>query len=207
MNWRGVDLVSWDLDGTLYDSDAFWSAFRRRVRSGLSFGSFWRTVRELWLLRQYRRWIAKKRRNGGTLGPMPSKFRGEAAERVLDSWISGSIADAGAAVGLVDLMKALSERGIRQIVVTDLRCLGKREALSLPQCIERVFEGESLGFIKPNRELFSLVLEEVGVKAGGVVHIGDRSDTDLPAARHHGVKCLLKGVDFTDFPTLLATLD
>ena len=207
MDWSDAELVSWDLDGTLYDSDTFWIVFRRRVAKRLRFGSFWRTLRELWLLRQYRRWIAKERSKGGSLGPIPSKFRGEVAEGVLDSWISECIAEAGAAMGLTDIMMALSARGIRQIIVTDLRCMGKLDALKLPQCIEDVFEGESLGFIKPNREVFSLVLQRVGVPPGGVVHIGDRMDTDLPAARHHGISCLVKGIDFPDFPTLFATLD
>ena len=206
MDWTGVELVSWDLDGTLYDNDAFWTAFHCRVRSRLRFGQFWRTIQELWLLHRFRRWVAYERRRGGCLGPKPAALNSDSADVILDSWITGCIADAGRSDGVVDVMNALSSRGIRQVIVTDLRCMGKLEALELPQCIEQVYEGETLGFIKPHHELFSIVLADSRIRSEAVVHIGDRADTDAPAAQHHGIKCLLKGVDFTDFPSLFATL-
>ena len=206
MDWRGVVLVSWDLDGTLYDSESFWRAFRRRVWQQLRPGRFWRTLSELWLLRSYRRWVAECRSRGGAIPELPERYRGKRAEGVFERWISGTIREAGAAPGVQELMTELAGRGIEQIVVTDLRCLGKLDALDLPQCIDAVFEGESLGFIKPHPKLFTTVMEARKLNSAAILHIGDREDTDRPAAEVHGIRCLIRGSDFTDYPSLEATL-
>jgi FMN phosphatase YigB (HAD superfamily) len=204
MDWRDVEVVSWDLDGTLYDSDAFWRAFKAKAWAGLRPGCFFRTLSELWVLRRYRHWIKISRARGGEIRSRP--LDGARSDRIIDRWLSETLREIGPGEGVQSLMEALAQRGIRQVVVTDLRCGGKLQALRLPQCIERVFEGERLGWIKPHPQLFSVVLEELSVTPDSVLHIGDRRDTDLIAAQQHGVRCLILGDDFDDFPSLIATL-
>jgi FMN phosphatase YigB (HAD superfamily) len=206
MDWSGIALVSWDLDGTLYDSESFWRAFRRRVWAQLRPGRFWRTLSELWLLRSYRRWVAACRSEGGAIEEIPARYCGEEAEEILDRWISAPVREAGASPGVRELMSELARRGIAQVVVTDLRCFGKLHALGLPSCIDEVFEGESLGWIKPHAALFSAVLKTRGLPSNAVLHIGDRVDTDRPAAEAHGIQCLIRGHDFSDYAGLKATL-
>jgi FMN phosphatase YigB (HAD superfamily) len=206
MDWTQVDCVSWDLDGTLYDSDAFWRAFRAHARRGLRPGRFIRTLRELWLLRRYRRWIEATRRGGGEILDRPSVLMGKRADRIIDEWLSSAIRQAGPSAGAREMMQALAQRGIRQVVVTDLRCLGKLRALDLPQCIETVFEGEKLGWIKPHPGLFASVLASLKLSPERLLHIGDRTETDLPAATHHGAQCLIRGSDFVHYGELIATL-
>ena len=103
-------------------------------------------------------------------------------------------------------MQLFAARGIRQVVCTDLRCLGKVEALCLPLGFEAIIEGEKLGVIKPNHRLLQSVLNQTGANPTTVVHIGDREDTDRPAAQAAGVRCIVLGTEFEDFPSLIPTL-
>jgi FMN phosphatase YigB (HAD superfamily) len=206
MDWNQVELVSWDLDGTLYDRAAFWRAFRARAMVGLRPGRFFQTIRELWLLRRYRRWIESTRSQGGEIIVRPTPLVGERADQIIDDWLSGAIREAGSSAGVREMMQALAVRGIRQVLVTDLRCLGKLHALDLPQCIETIFEGEKLGWIKPHPRLFGSVLASLEVTPDKLLHIGDRAETDGAAATHHGVQCLIRGRDFMDYRELIATL-
>ena len=206
MDWSNVEVVSWDLDGTLYETAPLWGAFRTLVWKPLRPGSFIRTLRELLLLRRYRRWIASARLRGGVLGEVPDALQGPEADAVIDRWLSGAIRRSGAAVGVSEFIQFLAARGIRQVVCTDLRCLGKVDALALPQGFEAIIEGERLGVIKPHHQLLQSVLEQTGVRSSAVVHIGDREDTDRPAAEAVGVKCLILGTDFEDYRCLMRTL-
>ena len=146
------------------------------------------------------------RLGGGVLGDVPAKLEGPDADEIIDRWLSGAIRASGAASGVIEIMQLFAVRGIRQVVCTDLRCLGKVDALDLPQGFEAIIEGEKLGFIKPNHRILQSVLNQTGAKPTAVVHIGDREDTDRPAAEAAGVRCIVLGSEFEDFPSLIRTL-
>lgn len=63
----------------------------------------------------------------------------------------------------------------------------KLAKVGLTDRIGPLFTAESLGVAKPNPQSFRRVCEELGLAAGSVLHVGDRYDVDVLAARAAGL--------------------
>ena len=61
--------------------------------------------------------------------------------------------------------------------------------------LDRFFEHRVLssrfGFKKPDRRLFDIALDKIGVKAADAVYVGDNPYRDLPGAKNAGMDCVL----------------
>ena len=184
----GVEVVSWDVDGTLYELPAMVRALRRAAL-GQALRRPLRVAREQRWLARLRRAMEVVRRGGGDLarlGPLP-RARAELAT-LEERWYGAAIAAAGPRPGVVDALEALRARGVRQVVVTDHPAAYKLEALGLGGWFERVYVGEELGHLKPSPRLMQAALAELGVEPQALLHIGDRADSDGPAARGAGCR-------------------
>ena len=99
MDWSNVEVVSWDLDGTLYETAPFWGAFRTLV---------WKSPTRIVhthtpgtaVVTSIPAMDCKTRLRGGVLGEVPDALQGPEADAVIDRWLSGAIRRSGAAVGV-----------------------------------------------------------------------------------------------------------
>jgi FMN phosphatase YigB (HAD superfamily) len=201
IDWDSVEIVSWDLDGTLYALPPMVQAFKRNILRDLSIGSFWATTRAVFSLWRRLSLMRRVRKRGGIEGlPTPAKHSSVKAQMI--RWHSEAVATVGPQPGVVELLNAINETGRRQIVVTDYEANEKLDALALPVNFEQVFEGEVLGAIKPSPVIFEVILQRLKLAPHALLHIGDRDESDGIAARSAGCQVAILAKDFSDFPEL-----
>lgn len=187
---EGVEVVSWDVDGTLYELPPMIAGLRRAaLRQALRHPL--RVAREQRWLARLRASMEAVRRAGGdlaALGPLP-RPRAELAA-LEDRWYGEAIRRAGPRAGVRDALDALAAGGVRLVVVSDHPADAKLAALGLEGRFERVYVGEDLGALKPSPRLFEAVVADLGVAAGALLHLGDR-EGDVRAAEGAGCRAHL----------------
>lgn len=210
-DWSTVDVLSWDLDGTLYDLGLMKRRLFRRVGGELlrgRWGALWRDGR---LLRRHQAVMRDVRLAGGDLTGVARPWSDEALQRAIRAWYVPAIQEAGPAPGVLAAIAAASARGLRQVLVSDYREGGKLEALGIDPRpgagpFDACFAGEVVGALKPSARLFEEVTATLGVVPARLTHIGDRDDTDAVAAVAAGCRALVVGRDFDDFHALARSL-
>ena len=201
LDWDSVQVVSWDLDGTLYELKPMVRAFRRHILLDLMKGKLWGTATGVFGLWRRLTTMRDVRERGGIDG-LPTPSDETQVKLRMARWHSQAVGDVGAQPGLVDLLRAIEVTGRRQIVITDYEAEGKLDALALPITFEHVFEGEVLGAIKPSPRLFETILKTLDLPAHALLHIGDRDESDGVAARGAGCQVLILGKDFASYEAL-----
>jgi putative hydrolase of the HAD superfamily len=200
-----VEVVSWDVDGTLYDMGRVvrrlaWLAAGRGLVSPM------RTWRELRALSRLRAAMRRVRERGGAIGPGDVPPGRAALAALEERWYGAAIGRAGPRPGLLETVQAIAARGVRQVVASDYEAGFKLRALGLADHFERAFSGEALGHLKPAPALFHVMCRELDVDPARVLHVGDRADTDAPAATAAGCQVAIVGHDFTSPIDLLALI-
>ena len=102
--------------------------------------------------------------------------------------------------GVAELLDRLRPRTL--IAVSDFDPEARLEALGLRGAFERVYAAERYGALKPDPRVFLAALADLGIPAAALLHIGNRADTDGPAARAAGCRALILGQDFASFGEL-----
>jgi FMN phosphatase YigB (HAD superfamily) len=193
MDFRDIEIVSWDVDGTLYElprmvRSLWWLGLGGLVRRPI------RTVRELRRLGRFRRAMNRVRAAGGALGNRLPADRDELVA-IEERWYGRAIARVGLRPGVAELLDRFAGEGVRQVVISDYRADYKLAALALTDRFDRVYAGEQLGYLKPAPELFLRVAADLEVAPGSILHIGDRRDRDGVAAKAAGCRVLIAGED------------
>ncbi len=195
-----LDLVSWDVDGTLYSLLQLRIAISAAVLRGLGSGRFAGDMRELGELRRWNAKMDAVRRGGGNLTAAyangdSARIRAE-RERVRgleQRWYGDAIAKVGLRREVTPLYETLRARGLRQVVLSDYDSAYKLEALGLSGAFDAVFSGEGVGWLKPSEELYRHVARALNVAPERWLHIGDRVDRDERPARAIGCQTLILG--------------
>lgn len=207
LNLDGVELVSWDVDGTLYDMPRVKRAVIRAALLGLFSVRVVRNVREMRMLGRFRKAMARVRSSGGVLGADGIPANRDAILAAEERWYGPAIGKVGLQPGVLELIEHFQTAGLRQIVVSDYRSEYKLARLGLQGRFEHAYAGETLGHLKPSAELFRRVVAEQGVAPERVLHIGDREDTDGVAAREVGCRVAILGAEFPSPRHLLRTVE
>jgi HAD superfamily hydrolase (TIGR01549 family) len=184
-----IEVVSWDVDGTLYELPAMRGQIRR-----LALRRLWnpfRLARELGDLARLRRAMEEVRRQGGDLSALKLSQPREPLEALEQRWYGEAIRRAGPRAGVPEALAALRGRGLRLIVTSDYGSEFKLKALGLADAFERLYAGEALGHLKPSPRLFEHVISDLGIEPGALLHIGDRPDTDGAGAEAVGCRSLI----------------
>ena len=185
---RSLEVVSFDVDGTLYDLRAMkravtWAAVQRAYRPS--------TLRELSALGRFHREIELLRSQGASF--TPGRIHAD-RERLLElerRWYAPAIARVGVHELVAPVLQAARAQGLRCVVVSDFVAQHKLVALGLERAFSALFAGEELGHIKPSPGLFTAVASKLGVPPERILHIGDRPECDGLAARAAGCQVRL----------------
>ena len=176
--WAQVRVVSWDVDGTLYDMEVFRRRLLWQFLRGLLALRWRSTLRALTTLRTYLRVMQAAR-----VGPLePTLWNSPAYLELVSAWFVPCVAAAGLRPGLLAVLDAVAASGRQQIVLSDLPSTKKLEVLGLSGRFSSIFAGQEIGQLKPSPELFRHVLDATGVEPHELLHVGDRADTDGGAA-------------------------
>lgn len=200
-----VKVVSWDIDGTMYDLHALMSAFKwdlfRRMLS-LGWVAAWR---DFFRLLRFKRFMDRVRAAGNdyAVGPVPGRdgialTQAEMYARILPQL--------GVEPGIRELMTWFAARETTQVVFSDYRPSTKLSALGLDTFFDRVYAGEDLGHLKPAPAAFRAILDDLCLEPSELLHIGDRTDTDGAASDEVGYQVAIIGDEFVSATDLLQKL-
>ena len=200
IDWDTVDLVVFDVDGTLYD--------QRRLRIamlGTLAMAALRTgdARTLRTIRAYRR--VREELGSSSTGPFRDREYGLTAERagvsprfvmqVVDEWmhrrplplLAGAAVPGGAAV-----FAALAARGTAIGILSDYPAAAKLDAMGLHADHVVCATDPDIDRLKPDPAGMGRLLDRAGISPRRAVMIGDRIDRDVEVARRSGMRALLR---------------
>ncbi|MGB0640753.1 MAG: HAD family hydrolase [Myxococcota bacterium] len=200
-----VQVVSWDIDGTLYDLHILMSHFKKDLlRRMFSFGwiAAWR---DFFRLLRFKRFMDKIRANAGNYD-VPTVPNRQAIEETQNEMYGRILPSIGLLPGVIELLEWLSTQPVRQVVFSDYKATGKLNALGVRDFFDTVFAGEELGHLKPSPAVFTKLTDALNIPPEALLHIGDRPDTDGAAAPVVGFQAAIIGTDFATAHDLLAAL-
>ncbi len=96
--------------------------------------------------------------------------------------------------GVIEFFKYLKDSGIKIVIVSNLLAdiqFKKLVKLGIDAYIDFVVTSEEAGKDKPEKPIFLLTLEKLGMMRNEVVFIGDEPDADIHGADDFGLKCIL----------------
>ena len=193
-DYRGIRLVSWDVDGTLF------SYFRLTVELLRSQPFKLNELREVW---DFHRSVEKQRRHTGC-NVIPSEMERvkgmQCREKQALDAVLRRIPPRRCAV---EMIRQFAAAGIPQVALSDFECNYKLDALGLNKYFVKTYSCEDLGFWKPSPVPLTKIQNEFGLPASEHLHIGDRRDTDGEACSRNGCRFML----IDSFPRLWRTFN
>ncbi len=199
---EGVEAVSFDVDGTLYELPRLRAAIRRLALARL-LGAPLATPRELRRLARLRRAMEATRAAGGDLAALTLPEPRDALAALEERWYVAALRRCGPRPGVREALDALAARGVRRVVLSDHPAETKLAALGLADAFERVYVGEVLGALKPSPVPFRAALADLGLAPSALLHVGDRPETDGAGAAAAGVRAWILPPGPVDVGTLL----
>ncbi len=94
---------------------------------------------------------------------------------------------------LPQLLQAIDTAGIPRAIISDLPSHSKLERMGLSEGWAAVVDCSSLGALKPLSDGLQAASDLMNIPANRLVHIGDREDTDGAMARKLGAGFLMRG--------------
>lgn len=121
------------------------------------------------------------------IGPMPDSFYRRLSALFLD------VANWHVFPDAVAVLDALRDRGLRVGAVSNWvwSLPDLLESLDLARRFDFIAASARVGFEKPNPGIFHYALDQAGVAAGEVLHVGDHVDADVHGALSQGIGAVL----------------
>jgi HAD superfamily hydrolase (TIGR01549 family) len=190
--------VTFDMDGTLYDA--------RPVRRAFALGN-------LFALRLVRVGLRAREELRGRCFDDGEAFFAEHArlvaerverpvdevrarlEELLGPRLCRALKRVGPRADARAVLEALAARGLKLALISDYATEDKIEALGLSDLPwSAQISADALGALKPNGRAFARAANLLGLPPARIMHVGDRVDTDVEAARAAGFQALLLGL-------------
>jgi FMN phosphatase YigB (HAD superfamily) len=200
LDWSGIELVVFDVDGTLYDQKRL-----RRMMLGRLLGDAVRhrsleTLRVLRVFRQVREALGEE--EGADFLALQYSRTGQAlrcdAERVrelTEEWMERRplrlLADCRLAH--VDrLFEGLRACGKQVAVLSDYPAADKLQAMGLQAHAVICATDPEIARLKPDPSGLRAILDRTGISPDRALMVGDRFDRDAEVARRAGVRALIR---------------
>jgi len=200
-----IKVVSWDIDGTMYDLPILIRAFKRDLFRRMFSLGWIQAWRDFFRLLRFKTFMDKVRAGQGdyAVGQVPNR---DAAARTQDEMYGRLLRPSDTLPGVVALMTWLKDKEIPQVVFSDYRPSTKLSALGLSHFFDKVYAGEDLGHLKPAPIVFQKILDDLQIRPDQLLHIGDRPDTDGAAANEVGYQVAIIGHGFSSASALMHQL-
>jgi phosphoglycolate phosphatase len=200
LDWSTIDLVIFDVDGTLYD--------QRRLRLGMLrqlIGHAWQTrsLDTLLILRTFRRvrealgeqagadfMMQQYAQTASRHGTTPAVVRA-----LTDEWMERRPLPLLAAcryAQVAELFAGLRAAGKRVAAFSDYPAVAKLAALGLQADVVVCATDAGIARLKPDPAGLLAILRQTGVAPERALMIGDRFDRDAAAAERAGVRALIR---------------
>jgi putative hydrolase of the HAD superfamily len=91
--------------------------------------------------------------------------------------------------GAEELLKDLSKSGFKLAVISnnDGKTAEKCEQLGIAKYFELIIDSTNVNIIKPDKDIFLLASEKLGIDTKDILHIGDLYGADILGARNAGI--------------------
>lgn len=187
---NGFRAVTFDLDGTLYDSRSLKRHF------ALHNILFLRSIRQTLAVRESMRGqefedgaafrTAEMTMVAQRLGiTVPNAHR--RVERLLGERLNRSLGKIGPRPDVIPVLDRLLSEGIKIAVVSDYAVTEKLDALGLSHLPWSArIAADGIGALKPSPRAFVEATEQLKIPPHEILHVGDREDTDGKGAREAG---------------------
>ncbi len=201
IDWNGIDLVVFDVDGTLYDAARLRRAMLVRLLAAAWQARSLQALRVLRIFRQVREALGDE----GSPDFMDLQYTRTAARAGCDpqlvralvlEWMEQRplpLLPACRRPQVDTLFTALQASGKRLAVWSDYPAADKLRALGLRAEVVVSATDAEVARLKPDPRGLQMILARTGVPAGRALMIGDRVDRDALAAHRAGVKSLILG--------------
>lgn len=93
--------------------------------------------------------------------------------------------------GMSEAMGSLKEKGYRIAILSDFPLVGKLEALDAASFVDVVLCSEDTGYLKPDCHVFQELLKRLGCRPEQVLYVGDSYQKDVLGSRKMGMHSLL----------------
>jgi len=107
---------------------------------------------------------------------------------------------------VLKLIQAIDAAGIPRAIISDLPSHSKLKGMGLSEGWAAVVDCSSLGALKPLSDGLQVASERMNIPPNRLVHIGDREDTDGAMARKLGAGFLLRGKSWNSVSELASEL-
>lgn len=200
VDWAAIDLVVFDVDGTLYDARTLRGAMARRL---LLEACRTRSLRTPWVLRVFRQvrealgeeagaefLHAQYERTAHRVGQPPAAVRA-----LVDEWMVRRPLPLLRPCRLphIDrLFDGLRAAGKRIAVLSDYPAHDKLQALGLHADLVASACDPGIARLKPDPRGLEVVLTRAGVAPARALMVGDRFDRDAAMAQRAGVQALIR---------------
>jgi HAD superfamily hydrolase (TIGR01549 family) len=182
---NNIKVISWDLDGTLYDAKVMKSQLLRLWIRALWKPSAWRDIIDIL---SSQRMVKNIHRNGGDYAHFFNKKVRMRAEEAEKKWFHPALISTGLRKGIPAALDFFHQQGVQQIIVSDYRPEYKLQALNISNAFTHTYACENHHHLKPSPAVFEIVCTQLGVLPEEILHIGDRLDTDGLSAKNAGCR-------------------
>ncbi len=202
IDWDAVDLVVFDLDGTLYDATRLRAVMGAWLLADAARRRSMATVRALAAFRRVREALGDASARGPVafealqyrLAAQQAGCSPDAVRRWVEEWMEQRPLRwlrACRRRGAEPLFARLRQAGKQVAVLSDYPARKKLQALGLQADVVAWAGDAGVGRLKPDPRGLQAVLRRCGVPPARALMVGDRADRDGEAARRAGVPALL----------------
>lgn len=200
LNWDQLDLVVFDVDGTLYDQKqlrlTMLLQLLKHAVTKLDISIFpiikhYRSIRETLGDEEVFDFEAKLvKQTSEITGQSESQVR-----QVINEWIENRPLPYLAAAryeGLETLFAAIKQQNKTLGILSDYKATAKVKSLGLTADLIVSAQDEAVNVLKPHPKGLETIAKQAGVSMDRVILIGDRDERDGEAARRAGAQYLIK---------------
>ena len=187
---RDINLVSWDVDGTLFSFFDLALALSRNAPARLWTRGWADTLEALAGVRQFHRAVEFQRRRDRSRAVSAELSDYEEVRAEERAAIERALVRVRPRRHALGLLEQFRRAGVRQVAWSDFECGYKLRALNLESYFEDAYSSEVIGFWKPSPVSLARIQADFGVRPEHHLHIGDRMDTDGEASRRNGCSYL-----------------